>query len=324
MEFETATVIRDRVRALQALMNRQSAVSGSEQDRDVLGIARNVGEACIRKLEIRSGRIVGSSAFFLEDRGEDDAEMIAAFVLQHYPDAPLIPPEILLPVLPGSTKLSKLTSVNSARPVAGLGLSGARRDPQVARHGRGKRNPGAPPQDAIGRWRAVRDRSRAGSTRSHVGADRRLTRIEAYDVSNTGTADKAASMVVFLDGRLRAGSTACLKSRRLKGRTTMRRCAKFSSAGLARQEDEAFGQTPDLILVDGGSGHLGIALEAIRASGLPVLAAGMVKDRRHRTRGLALPDGRVIELMPSAETERMDPPKTTAWSVRQRSDCSGS
>jgi len=298
MEFETATVIRDRVRALQALMNRQSAVSGSEQDRDVLGIARNVGEACIRKLEIRSGRIVGSSAFFLEDRGEDDAEMIAAFVLQHYPDAPLIPPEILLPVLPREHEVVEayLSELRKARcrlrvPVRGETrrlLDMAAENATQALRRRTLLVGGG--QSAI---EAALDRLGA-----HVGADRRLTRIEAYDVSNTGTADKAASMVVFLDGRPARRLYRLFKIATVEGQDDYASMREILQRRLARAGDEAFGQTPDLILVDGGSGHLGIALEAIRASGLPVLAAGMVKDRRHRTRGLALPDGRVIELMP--------------------------
>jgi excinuclease ABC subunit C len=162
--------------------------------------------------------------------------MIAAFMLQHYPDTPLIPPEILLPALPEEHEVVEayLGELRKARcrlrvPVRGEArrlLDMAAENATQALRRRTLLVGGG--QSAI---EAALDRLGA-----HVGADRRLTRIEAYDVSNTGTADKAASMVVFLDGRPARRLYRLFKIATVEGRTTMRRCAKFSSAGLPGQE----------------------------------------------------------------------------------------
>ncbi len=303
LDYEAAALARDRLQALQALMSRQSAVSGSEQDRDVIGIARNGGEVCLRKLEIRTGRIVGSSAFFLQDRGEEDAEVLGAFLVQHYPQTPLVPPEILLPAMPPEHE--GLESY--------LGeLRGGRCYLRVPVRGEGRRLSELAAENAT---QALRRRTlMVGGSQTaiesaldrlgaHVGADRRLTRIEAYDISNTGGHDQAASMVVFVDGRPHRRQYRLFRIATVEGQDDYASMREILQRRLARAGDEAFGQLPDLILVDGGVGHLGVALDVIRASGLPVRAAGMVKDRRHRTRALALPGGRVVELMPQQHGE---------------------
>ncbi len=303
MDFEVASIIRDRIRALQTLMNRQSAVSGDETDRDAVGIARNGSEVCIRKLEIRSGRIIGSSAFFFEDRGDEDGDLIAAFLIQHYPETPLIPPEILLPVdVPEAEGLTEYLR----------GLRNGRCVLRVPQRGEAKRLLDMAGENAV---QALRRRTLlvgGGQTALEsaldrlgtlVGAPRRLTRIEAYDVSNTGTSDKAASMVVFVDGRPVKRLYRLFRIATVEGQDDYASMREILDRRLAKAGDEAFGQTPDLILVDGGSGHLAVARGAVEDSGVPVLVAGMVKDRRHRTRALALADGRVVELMPASASD---------------------
>lgn len=303
MEFEKATVIRDRIRALQSLMNRQSAVSGDESDRDVVGIARNGGEACIRKLEVRSGRIIGSSAFFFEDRGEEDGELVAAFMAQHYPDTPMIPPEILLPAeIPEADGMEEYLR----------GLRGGRCRVRVPQRGEARRLLDMAGENAA---QALRRRTLlVGKTQSAMdaaldrlgeltGAERRPARIEAYDVSNTGTQDKAASMVVFIDGKPVKRLYRLFRIATVEGQDDYASMREILDRRLAKAGDEAFGQMPDLILVDGGGGHMSIALDSVARAGAGIRVAGMVKDWRHRTRGLALPDGRVVELAPDAAGE---------------------
>ena len=298
LDYEQATVIRDRIRALEVLMNRQSAVSGMDSDRDVVGIARNGSEACIRKLEIRSGRLIGSSAFFFEDRGESESELVAAFLVQHYPDTPLIPAEILLPVqTPEAESLQEFLR----------GLRNGRCTLRVPQRGEARRLLDMAAENAmqalrrrtllVGGGQAALD-SAVDRLGALVGAPRRLTRIEAYDVSNTGTQDKAASMVVFVDGRPVRRLYRLFKIATVSGQDDYASMREILDRRLARAGDEAFGQMPDLILVDGGSGHLSVAIDAVAASGATVMVAGMAKDRRHRTRALVLEDGRTVELLP--------------------------
>jgi len=87
LKFEEASLWRDRLAALERLMENQLAVSSQDSDRDVIGIARNGTETCIQKLEIRDGRMVSSAAFFFPEEQDDDPELLAAFLLQYYPNA---------------------------------------------------------------------------------------------------------------------------------------------------------------------------------------------------------------------------------------------
>ncbi|HEY5466839.1 MAG TPA: helix-hairpin-helix domain-containing protein, partial [Clostridia bacterium] len=240
-----------------------------------------------------------SSAFFFEDRGEEDVELLAAFLVQHYPDTPLIPPEILLPAaLPENDGLQEYLR----------GLRCGRCVLRVPQRGEAKRLMDMAMENSV---QALRRRTLMVGTgqtalesaldrlSTLIGSERRITRIEAYDVSNTGTQDKAASMVVFIDGRPVHRLYRLFRIATVEGQDDFASMREILDRRLAKAGDEVFGHMPDLILVDGGAGHLSIAREAVAASGMPVRIAGMVKDRRHRTRALALADGRVIELMPA-------------------------
>ena len=301
MDFETAGILRDRIRAMEKLIDHQVAVSGGDADRDVIGLYSNGGEICIRKLEVRSGRLVGSAAFFVEDRGEDPGEVIGAFLVQHYPQTPLIPPEILLPAeVPESDGLETYLR----------GIRGGRCALRVPQRGEGRRllkmaNENA--EQALRRRTLLVGKSPSGVEAALdrladlTGCDHRPTRIEAYDISNSGPSDKAASMVVFMDGRPVRKLYRRFRIATVTGQDDYASMREILDRRLARAGDEAFGALPDLILVDGGSGHLGIAREAVRKADLPIRIAGMVKDRRHRTRALALDNGRTVELMPDRE-----------------------
>jgi excinuclease ABC subunit C len=100
LRFEEAALLRDRIQALEKLMGRQKVVSNKPEDKDVIGIARNGSEICLQKLEIRQGRLVASAAFFWPENDLSDADVLGAFILQHYPDVALVPPTILVPADP--------------------------------------------------------------------------------------------------------------------------------------------------------------------------------------------------------------------------------
>ena len=97
MRYEAAALLRDRKQALDRLMNRQKVVTNRPEDRDVLGLAGNGSEFCLKKMEIRQGRLVGAATFFWDDTGQQSAELLSAFLVQHYPDAAVIPPEVFVP-----------------------------------------------------------------------------------------------------------------------------------------------------------------------------------------------------------------------------------
>ncbi len=98
LDFERAAVYRDRINALSAVMASQNVSFPRESDRDAVGFFRDAGEMCFRKLELRGGRIIGSSTYFLKDEGESEESLLLAFLMQYYPTAAEIPKEILVSI----------------------------------------------------------------------------------------------------------------------------------------------------------------------------------------------------------------------------------
>lgn len=303
LKFEEASLWRDRLAALERLMENQLAVSSQDSDRDVIGIARNGTETCIQKLEIRDGRMVSSAAFFFPEEQDDDPELLAAFLLQYYPNAARIPGEILLAAEPAGCdgledylktlrkgrcqlhvpkrgdahKLILLANENAAQSL--------RRHTMLGGHG----------QTAL--QEAIRELAQV------TGAAQGIHRIEAIDISHTGGQDMAASLVVFMDGKPANQQYRQFKIKTLEAPDDYAAMREVLRRRLARLPDEPFGSRPDLILVDGGIGQVHAAQTVLSDFDLEIPVAGMVKDDRHRTRGLALPSGAVLELRQRLEEQ---------------------
>ncbi len=129
-------------------------------------------------------------------------------------------------------------------------------------------------------------------------------RIEAYDISNTGSSEIVASMTVFVNGRPLKKDYRKFRIKTLTHQDDYHSMAEVLTRRLARyrENDEKFSVLPDLLFIDGGAGQAGAAKEALAAAGLNLPVFGMVKDDRHRTRALVAPDGSEISLsgQPSA------------------------
>ncbi|MDD2579427.1 MAG: excinuclease ABC subunit UvrC [Eubacteriales bacterium] len=322
MQFETAALYRDRLQTLEKLMARQTVVSSKETDSDVIGLVGNGNEYCLIRLEIREGRLNGSAAYFFPDDGQGRDDLVQAFLAQHYPDAALIPPEILLPIRLERPDLMVewLRELRGARvelhmPQRGLKkewLDMAEKNARESLHrhtllgGSGQ----TALQEAV---RLLSDLAAAGNP---------VHRIEAIDISNTGEHDRAGSLVVFQDGkplRQQYRHFRLNKEQEIDDYAAMQEVLRRR---LARLEDSEFGSIPDLILLDGGKGHVSAGQSVLNELGLAIPMAGMVKDQRHRTRGLVTADGTVIELRDPAgsASESTDLPLLLADSSNDQTD----
>ncbi len=295
MAFEQAASIRDRIQALEKLMEKQQVVTNKDEDRDVLGLARNGSEIALQKLEIRQGRLVAAAAVFWPENDQTDADVLSAFISQHYPAAALIPPRILLS--------ESLEDHDALEAFLSRLRNGACRLVRPQR-GNGRRLIEMARTNAVESLRRHTLLGGSGQTALQealrllaglAANDRPLHRIEAFDISNTGQEDRAASMVVFRDGKPQRQQYRRFRLEDRQETDDYAAMRDVVSRRLGRLSDDAFGQAPDLILVDGGNGHVKTVKGVVAALGLDLPVAGMVKDKRHRTRGLALGD-RVIEL----------------------------
>jgi excinuclease ABC subunit C len=129
-----------------------------------------------------------------------------------------------------------------------------------------------------------------------LGLETAPHRIEAFDISNTGSDDIVASMTVFVDGKPRKRDYKHFKLRDLTGPDDYASMAQVITRRFTRWKngDEGWSERPDLLLIDGGSVHARTAVDAMETLDVHIPAFGMVKDDRHRTRALAAPDGREI------------------------------
>jgi excinuclease ABC subunit C len=129
-----------------------------------------------------------------------------------------------------------------------------------------------------------------------LGMETAPKRIEAFDISNTGSSNIVASMTVFVDGRPLKRDYRRFKLRDMEHPDDYASMEQVLTRRFKRylDGDEKFGQLPDLILMDGGLGQVHVAVEVMESMGLSIPVFGMVKDDRHRTRALVAQSGREI------------------------------
>ena len=305
LDFEKAAVYRDRLNALRAVMANQNVSFPRESDRDAVGFFRDAGEMCFRKLELREGRIIGSSTYFLKDEGETEDSLLEAFLMQYYPTAAEIPKEVLV-----SIDLENHDAVEQAI----SDMAGHKVSVHVPQRGDGARlleMANANAKEAL-RRRILRVGTSQQSVETALGLLRdKLAlrdipqRIESYDISNLGNDDRCGGMVVFTDGRPDKQAYRLFKIKTVEGQDDYASIREVLLRRFSHAGDEKFAKMPDLILADGGLGQVHAIYSVLEELGLQdkVQLAGMVKDRRHRTHGLVKLDGETIDL---AEDARED------------------
>lgn len=309
LQYEEAARMRDRLSALNRLRERQIIISPERSDSaDVLGMARNGNEAAIQLLKVREGRMVSSAAFFFPDQEEAAEDFMEAFLLQYYDDPQSIPKEILL-------GLSLLRQDLIERQLSDL--RGKKLSLLTVKAGKKKR------------WLEMADKNAGESLSRHTllgtQGDREKSlenlakflkmediphRIEAYDIANLGEEDRAASMVVFVDGRPKRSDYRHFKIQSFEGADDYAAMTEVLRRRLSRLDDADFGERPELILLDGGSGHVRTIQGLLNDMAPDIALAGMVKDHQHRTRGLVRSDMEILELRRQLEKgDSADPDK---------------
>lgn len=329
MRFEEAAEWRDKLQRLEKLLNRQIAVTGYKQDTDALGLARSQGLCCVVRLALRGGKITETTTHFLNENGEEEAELLLAFIAQYY-SAENAPRVLLLPI--ELNKEDKLAAQKFLSLEQGLAKDAQQPEKTVALAQIASPQRGAKTQimdmacntarEALQRKHIISGSSETVRTEglrllsSLTGQGNALARrIEAFDVANYGETDKASSMIVFTDGKADKSAYRLFKIKTVEGQDDYASMREALERRLDRLGEERFGNAPQLLLVDGGLQHVAMAKAALEERKLLIPVAGMVKDERHRTRGLALASGEIIELAdiayPRKSQEKRDLPRST-------------
>ena len=292
LRFEKAAELRDRMRAVENLSNRQRVIATAFADTDAIGFCRGA-KSCFTVLHFVNGDLVGKDTEMMEEPLEEDSEAVSDLVRQYYtahrggwPKSILLPCEI-----EDRQDLEELLSQCSGRRI------------YIETPKRGERMR-LIESAALNAREEIQRRTTAAQRRSKtlewlqktLELEQFPERIEAFDVSNLGATGIVAAMTVHVDGKPLKRD---YRKFRIKDLEMQDDYASMYQAVYRRfrhyaEEDEKFAPLPDLLLIDGGDTHAAVAVQAQLDLGFCVPTFGMVKDDRHRTRALISPEGQEI------------------------------
>ena len=296
MEFERAAELRDLLRSVEHVAQKQKITSEGMEDRDIIALARDEREAVVQVFFVREGRMMGREHHYLHVAVEEDsAEIVESFVKQFYSGTPFLPREIWLQQpLPDEQLLTEWLSEKR----------GSKVTLKVPKKGQKERMMELAERNAATVLEKDRERLKREEAKS-VGAVqeiekltglRDIHRMEAFDISNISGVESVGSMVVFEDGRPKKSDYRKFRIRTVTGPddyASMREVLTRRLTHSLEQKDDHFMKLPDLIMMDGGRGQVNIALGVLKELDLDIPVCGMVKDDRHRTRALWYSDAEV-------------------------------
>jgi len=292
LRFEAAAELRDKIRALDMLEKKQTAISSGLADTDVVGFFRGPAKSCFVVLHYIGGKLLAKEYELLENPHDDDAEAVSSVVRQYYDLRDVYPKTICLPCeIEDMDALEKLFTERAGSRVS---LTVPQRGDKLLLVKNAIDNAKEETERASSKEEKVRKTLQWLETALALPAPPR--RIEAYDISNLGNTDIVASMTVFVDGRPLKRDYRKFRIKTTDGQDDLGSMREVLTRRFRRylDGDPSFGSMPDLLLIDGGSVHAKTAVDALAALGIEAPTFGMVKDDRHRTRALTAPDGSEI------------------------------
>ncbi len=289
LEFEEAIKYRELLESVNHVAEHQKITdAGSTNDRDVIAIAREDEDAIAQVFFVREGRMIGREHFHIQTAPlEEDAEVLTSFIKQYYAGTPFVPKEVFLPIeIEEAESISEWLSLKRGAKVSILNPKKGDKERLV--------------ELAAKNARLVLDQDREKLRREEkrtLGAMHEmevylgltgLTRVESYDISNTSGFESVGSMVVYEKGKPKRADYRKFKIKWVKGINDYASMDEVLTRRFERglNKSEGFEKLPDIILMDGGKGQVNICEEVLDRLGLHIPVAGMVKDDRHRTRGL--------------------------------------
>ncbi len=298
--FEEAANCRDSLEALRRVKDRQIVVGRPDLECDVISLASSYkdGKAaeCVTVFYIRDGYINDTEHFVFGEweitENEAGESPLVAFVTSLYQGREYIPKRVWVSADISGGDEELLSDYLS-------GIAGRRVSVKAPERGDGVTLCSMARDDAVRHIENVEHRvTKEEKALSHLALSLGLevlpSRIEAYDISNIGNEFITAGMVVYEDGRQKRSDYRYfrIKSAVQDDYASMREALvrRFSEL---EGKDESFSRLPDLLMIDGGEGHLSAALEAMETAGVSVPVCGMVKDTHHKTRALVTVDGEV-------------------------------
>ena len=281
MEFEKAIEYRELLNSVTKIAQKQKITSSDMEDKDVIAMSVDQHDAVVQVFFIRDGRLIGRDHFCLRiANGDSRPEVLSDFIKQFYAGTPYIPREIMLQYeIEDAVLIEEWLS----------GRKGQKVHIQVPKKGQKEKLVELAKKNADMVLMQDRERIRREEGRT-IGAMKeianllnlpKLERVEAYDISNISGFQTVGSMVVFEKGRPKRSDYRKFRIRGVQGVDDYASMEEVLTRRLSHYENY-----PDLIMMDGGRGQVNIALKVMQQLNIEVPVCGMVKDDKHRTRGI--------------------------------------
>ena len=312
LEFEKAIEYRELLNSVKKISQKQKITDSRGEDRDILAAATSGEDAVVQVFFIRGGRLIGRDHFYLRIvKGEKIGNILDSFIKQYYGGTPFVPGELMV-----QEELEDVELIEEWLSV--------KRGGKVTIHVPKKGTKEKLVELAANNAQLVLSKDKERLKREEgrtIGAVKEIekllgvsniSRMEAYDISNTNGFESVGSMVVYDRGKPKRNDYRKFKIKGVEGADdygSMREVLtrRFTHGLREREESKELGSFtafPDLILMDGGKGQVNIALEVLDTLHLHIPVCGMVKDDKHRTRGLYY-QNEEIEIDRSSEAFRL-------------------
>ncbi len=307
LEFERAGKMRDKISSIDRISKRSSITKVNDNNQDIMHIAINDEKALIMIFLIRNGKFMGKEQHLVDYIERDKDNILESFINQYYTDTSFIPKAIVLEsplknqsLIEDKLKILKGSNVKIVIPKKGeklRQLNLCKQNCELTLMNFGKN--------------LVREYNRTVGALEEIQFALQLNylpkRIEAIDISNTSGVLSVGSMVVFENGVPKNSDYRKFKIKTVIGANDVLSIEEVVTRRFKRYFDEQesdkktkFSTLPDLLLIDGGQNQVNSAIHALTMLNLKITVAGMVKDDKHRTRGLYY-EGKEINLKQSSE-----------------------
>lgn len=293
LDFELAARIRDRIEAIRKMREKQKVVASKVAEQDVVAVATDGDKAVVSVLKFKDGRLFDREDFAFSDIGTLE-ELRAAFIRQYYDNRDTVPPRVTLdgPV-EDRALLAEILEKKAGRKVM---LHIPQKGEQLQLVEMCRKN--AAEKLSEGTGRTGREISALDELARLLGLSTVPSYIESYDISNLAGGENVAGMVVFENGRPLKSAYRKFSIKTVTGQDdygSMREVIerRFREYELHKEEGTGFGRLPDLILLDGGKGHVSAVRPVLESMNIQVPLFGMVKDDKHRTRAVTGDGGEI-------------------------------
>lgn len=298
-EFEEAARLRDRILKIERTLEKQRVAQVGPVDQDVMGLVRAGAAADVQILFVRGGLLIGRRDFFWADAGEiPDEELVRSTLEQFYNKAMLPPKEVLLPV--GFEDQTLVQQWLSEKKGEAVKILVPERGPKYHLRQLAQENATV----ALNEHLRLQTESREAVEELHkiLGLPTIPYRVECFDISNTMGAQSVASMVVWENGRMKKSDYRRFRIKTVEGANdfaSMHEVVKRRYGGTLANKTGKVLPVPDLIIIDGGMGQLGAAMEAMNHVGLSQVAiCGLAKAKGEKDERIFLPGHKSPIILP--------------------------